>query len=47
MVRGEEVMLPALAIGPEWSGGKRECPRELLDPMSWPGGKGVMPSPSL
>ena len=33
------------AIGPEWSAGKRECPRELLDPMSWQGGEEVVPSP--
>ena len=31
-----------LAIGPEWSAGKGECPRQLLDPMSWQGGEEVI-----
>ena len=25
--------MPPLAIGPEWSAGRRECPRKLLDPI--------------
>ena len=37
--------MPPPAIGPEWSAGRRECPRELLDPMSWQGGEEVIPSP--
>ena len=37
--------MPPPAIGPEWSVGRRECPRKLLDPMSWPRGKGVILSP--
>ena len=37
--------MPPPAIGPEWSTRRRECPHELLDPMSWPGGKEVTPSP--
>ena len=41
--RGKEVTPPP-AIGPEWSAGRREWPRELLDPMSWPGGGEVIPS---
>ena len=32
--RGEEVG-PRIAIRPEWSAGKRECPRKLLYPISW------------
>ena len=31
--RGEEVVT-RIAIGPEWSAGRRECPRKLLCPMS-------------
>ena len=31
--RGEEVG-PRIAIGREWSAGRRECPRKLLYPMS-------------
>ena len=31
--------MPLLAVGPEWSAGRRKCPRKLLDPMSWPGEK--------
>ena len=37
--------MPPPAIGPEWSAGRRECLRKLLIPMSWPGGKEVIPSP--
>ena len=44
MVKGGRGMSPP-AIGPEWSAGKRECPRELLDTMSWPGGMEAIPSP--
>ena len=47
--RGEEVG-PRIAIRPEWSAGRRECPRKLLYPiypMSWPEGEEVVPSPSL
>ena len=32
--RGEEVG-PRIAIRPEWSAGRRECPCKLLYPMSW------------
>ena len=39
--------MPPLAIGPEWSAGRRECPRKLLDPMPCPEGEEVVPSPSL
>ena len=31
--KGEEVG-PRIAIGPEWSAGRRECPHKLLYPMS-------------
>ena len=31
--RGEDVG-PRIAIRPEWSAGRRECPRKLLYPMS-------------
>ena len=31
--RGEKVG-PRIAIGPEWSAGRSECPRKLLYPMS-------------
>ena len=31
--RGEEVG-PRIAIEPEWSAGRRECPRKLLYPIS-------------
>ena len=41
--RGKKATPPP-AIGPEWSAGRREWPRELLDPMSWPGGEEVIPS---
>ena len=44
--RGEEVG-PRIAIGPEWSTGRRECPRKLVYPMSWREGEEVVPSPSL
>ena len=44
--RGEEVHA-RIAIGPEWSAGRRECPRKLVYPMLWPEGKEVVPSPSL
>ena len=37
--------MPPPAIGPERSAGRRECPRKLLYPMSWPGGKKLVPSP--
>ena len=37
--------VPPPAIGPEWSARRRECPRKVLAPMSWAGGKGVIPSP--
>ena len=37
--------MPPPAIGPEWSAERRECSRKLLDPMSWLGGKEVIPSP--
>ena len=37
--------MPPPAIELEWSAGRRECPREpLLGPVSWPGGKEVIPS---
>ena len=36
--------MPPPAIGSEWSAGRRECPRELLDPMPWPRRKEVIPS---
>lgn len=32
----------SLAVGPEGSAGKRECPRKLLDPTTWPGGGEVV-----
>ena len=32
--RGEKVC-PRIAVGPEWSVGRRECPHKLLYPMSW------------
>ena len=41
--RGEEVG-PRIAIRPEWSAGRRECPRKLMYPMSWPEGEEVVPS---
>ena len=37
--------MPPPAIRPEWSAGRRECPRKLLDPMWWPGGKEIIPPP--
>ena len=42
--KGQRGMSPP-AIGPEWSAGRKECPRELLDPMLWSGGKEAIPSP--
>ena len=44
--RGEEVG-PRIATRPEWSAGRRECPRKQMYPMSWPEGEEVIPSPSL
>ena len=41
--RGEELG-PRIAIRPEWSAGRRECPRKLVYPMSWPEGEEVVPS---
>ena len=38
---------PHIAVGPERSAGRRECPRKLVYPMSWPEGEEVVPSPSL
>ena len=38
--QGGEEVTPPPAIRPKWSAGKRECPRKLLDPMSWQGTRG-------
>ena len=44
VVKGGEEVGPRIAIRPEWSAGRRECPRKLMYPMSWPEGEEVVPS---
>ena len=38
--KGGEEVSPRIAIGPDRSAGRRECPRKLLYPRSWFVGKG-------
>ena len=46
-LKGGRGIVPRIAIGPEWSAGRKECSRKLVYPMSWPEGEKVVPSPSL